>query len=220
MKSIVWDFLLMSIMSDLILVGVSGLAFAAARAWLKFPKDNVSQQKIMKKIDLKFNLKRCTVVIISCVAIIFIILRAPQNIDAKEILEFNRDLQNYNAKLQIIDSKQRPVAEFSIAIADTEEKKIYGLMNLDQLPKDFGMLFPFEKSQIIAMWMKNTRIPLDMIFIGEDDLIVNIAADTTPQSLDIISSEKETKKVLEVNAGVAEKLKIKVGQKVLTHSVN
>ena len=168
----------------------------------------------MKKIDLKFDLKRFTVVIISCVAIILIILRAAQNIDAKEILEFNRDLQNYNAKLQILDSKQHQIAEFSIALADTEEKKMYGLMNLDQLPEDCGMLFPFEKSQVIAMWMRNTRIPLDMIFIGEDDKIVNIAANTTPYSLDIISSEKESKKVLEVNGGLAKKLKIKVGNKV------
>lgn len=168
----------------------------------------------MKKINFKFDLKSCTVVIFSCIVIVFIILQAPQNIDAKEILEFNRDLQNYNAKLQIIDSRSHQVAEFSIAIADSEEKKMYGLMNLDQLPKDFGMLFPFEKSQVIAMWMKNTRIPLDMIFIGEDDAIVNIKTDAVPYSLDIISSEKETKKVLEINGGSVKRLKIKVGQRV------
>jgi hypothetical protein len=175
-------------------------------------------KKFPKKLDLKFCPKRFTFFIFSCLAVIFIILRTPQNIDAKELLEFNHDPKNYNSKLQIFaaddkDFKKR-IAEFSIAIADSNEKKLYGLMNLDQLPENYGMFFPFEKSQIITFWMKNTRIPLDMIFINENDEIVSIKTNATPYSLEVISSEKEAKKTLEINAGLVEKLGIMVGQEV------
>ncbi len=170
--------------------------------------------KATKKIDLKFDLKRFTFFIFVGLAVIFIILQAPQNVDYKGIVEFNRDLQNYNVKLQILDGKEKKIAEFFVAVADTEYKKIYGLMNLSKLPQDYGMLFPFSKSQMITMWMKNTQIPLDMIFIDKNHLIVTIRTHAVPYSLDLISSEKEVKKVLEINAGLVEKLGIKVGQKV------
>jgi len=203
----------MSIMSDLILVGVSGLDLVAACADETFKKNKISQ-RIMKKPDLKFNWKRFTFVIFACVTVIFVILRIPQNIDAKEILEFNRDLKNYNAKLQVFDSDNKEIIQFSIAIADSDEKKMYGLMNLDHLQEDCGMLFPFYKSQVITMWMKNTRIALDMVFIDKNNEIATIVTDAEPYSLDIISSEKEVKKVLEINAGLVKKFGIKVGQKI------
>ncbi len=168
----------------------------------------------MKKIARKFDLKRFTFVIFTCVAVVAVILRAPQNIDAKEILEFNRDPQNYNVKLQILDLDQKLVSEFLVSIADSEEKKMYGLMNLDELPQNFGMIFPFKKSQVIMMWMKNTRISLDMIFIDEDNVIASISTNAQPYSLDIISSDVKVKKVLEINGGLVEKLGIKVGQKI------
>ena len=203
----------MSIMSDLILVGVSVLDLVAACVGATFKKNKISQ-RIMKKPDLKFNWKRFTFVIFACVTVIFVILRTPQNIDAKEILEFNRDLKNYNAKLQIFDSDNKEVTQFSIAIADSNEKKMYGLMNLDHLQEDCGMLFPFYKNQVITMWMKNTRIALDMIFIDKNNQIATIVTDAEPYSLDVISSGKEVKKVLEINAGLVKKFGIKVGQKI------
>lgn len=168
----------------------------------------------MKKINLKPEVKRFTLIAFICVAVILIILRAPQSIDVKEIKEFNRDVKNYNAKLLILNEKETQIAEFKIAIADNDEKKMYGLMNLNNLPKDQGMLFPFFRSAVIAMWMKNTRIPLDMIFINSDNVIANIKHNATPYSIEIISSEKEVNKVLEINGGLASKLGIKTGQKV------
>jgi uncharacterized membrane protein (UPF0127 family) len=184
----------------------------------QFTKNIIPQQKLMKKIaqkfNLKFDLKRFTFFIVTCVAVIFTILRAPQNIDAKEILEFNRDLKNYNVKLQILDSDKKIVSEFMVAVADTEAKKMYGLMKLDKLPQDHGMLFSFSRSQVIAMWMKNTRIPLDMIFIDKNNEIAHIEMNTIPYSLEIVSSGKEVKKVLEINGGLTHKLGIKVGQKI------
>ncbi len=142
-------------------------------------------------------------------------MQLPESIDAKEILNFNRDVKNYNVKLQIVDSKSEEIANFLVAVANDEAKKMYGLMNLDKLPQNRGMLFPFFKSQVILMWMKNTRIPLDMIFIDSDNMIATIKTNAKPYSLETISSEKEVKKVLEINGGLVEKLGIKVGQKVI-----
>jgi uncharacterized protein len=168
----------------------------------------------MKKTAKKFDFKRFTFVFFTCVAVVFIILRAPQNISASEILEFNRNPKNYNAKLTILDAENKTVAEFLVARAITKEAKMYGLMNLDKLPENFGMLFEFDENQIINMWMKNTRISLDMIFIDENDVIVDLKTFAKPYSLDIISSQKEAKKILEINGGLTKKFAIKIGQKI------
>lgn len=171
-------------------------------------------KNLVKELDSRFRFWRPTFVIFACIAVIFIILKAPQMIDASEIRQFNRDLQNYNVKLQVINENGEDIAEFSVAVADTDYKKMYGLMNLNRLPKDHGMLFPFFRSQVIMMWMKNTRIPLDMLFIDNDNVIVNIKTNAVPYSLEMISSEKEVNKVLEINAHAVSRLGIKVGQKV------
>ncbi len=168
----------------------------------------------MKKNAKNFNLKRLTFTIFTCLIVILIILQAPKNIDAKEILEFNRDPQNYNVKLTIIDSDKKEIAEFLVAVAKTDESRMFGLMNLDELPKNFGMIFSFKPNQVAVMWMKNTRIPLDMIFIDENNIIANIKTGATPYSLDLISSEVKVEKVLEINAGLVEELGIKIGQKI------
>ncbi|OFW80398.1 MAG: hypothetical protein A2887_05545 [Alphaproteobacteria bacterium RIFCSPLOWO2_01_FULL_40_26] len=164
--------------------------------------------------NLPTNLVLNSVLAISiCAVAIFIVLKAPQILDKREIREFNRDLKNYNVKLQIL-TDEKEIAEFKVVIADNDYKKMYGLMNLDDLPSSHGMLFPFATSRIVGMWMKNTRIPLDMIFIDADNEIASIATDTIPYSLAIISSQKEVKSVLEINAGLTKKLGIRVGQRV------
>jgi len=98
--------------------------------------------------------------------------------------------------------------------AITNKEKQYGLMNLEHLAAQNGMLFIFQDSKIIKMWMKNTLIPLDMIFIDENNRIIDIKANNKPLSLKIISSAKKANKVLEINAGLAKKLQIKVGDKI------
>ena len=76
------------------------------------------------------------------------------------------------------------------------------------------MVFDFGEMQIVSMWMRNTILPLDMIFFDDAGKVVNIAMNTKPFSLDIVSSEKPSKFVLEVNAGVAEKFGLNVGDQV------
>lgn len=123
------------------------------------------------------------------------------------------DDKNYNVKLQIINDKK--VNNFLVKIAKNNQEREQGLMWVQNLPQNYGMIFEFEREQIIYMWMKNTKIPLDMIFIDKNSKIINIAKNTTPESLAIISSEKPVVKVLEINGGLAERLGVLVGDKVI-----
>jgi uncharacterized membrane protein (UPF0127 family) len=103
---------------------------------------------------------------------------------------------------------------FSVEIATTEEEKTTGLMYRKELPDGKGMLFDFSPEQQVSMWMKNTYISLDMIFIRADGRILRIAENTEPQSTSIISSGGLAKGVLEVIAGTAKKYGIQPGDRV------
>jgi uncharacterized membrane protein (UPF0127 family) len=106
------------------------------------------------------------------------------------------------------------VQVFSVEMATTEEEKQNGLMHRKELPDGKGMLFDFSPEQQISMWMKNTYISLDMIFIRADGRILRIAENTEPHSTKIISSGGLAKGVLEVIAGTAQKYGIKPGDRV------
>jgi uncharacterized membrane protein (UPF0127 family) len=103
---------------------------------------------------------------------------------------------------------------FSVEMATTEEEKTTGLMYRKELPDGKGMLFDFSPEQQVSMWMKNTYIPLDMIFIRADGRILRIAENTEPLSTKIISSGGLAKGVLEVIAGTAQKYGIHPGDRV------
>jgi uncharacterized protein len=103
---------------------------------------------------------------------------------------------------------------FSVELAVTDEQRARGLMFRRSLPEGQGMLFKFEPDQVIQMWMRNTYIPLDMIFIRSDGRISRIAENTKPESDNIISSGAPARGVLEVIAGTARKLGIAPGDKV------
>jgi len=103
---------------------------------------------------------------------------------------------------------------FSVEMATTEDEKQKGLMYRKELPDGKGMLFDFSPEQQISMWMKNTYIPLDMIFIRADGRILRIAENTEPFSTKIISSGGLARGVLEVIAGTAQKYGIQPGDRV------
>ena len=103
---------------------------------------------------------------------------------------------------------------FSVEMATTEEEKTTGLMYRKELPDGKGMLFDFSPEQQVSMWMKNTYISLDMIFIRADGRILRIAENTEPLSTKIISSGGPAKAVLEVIAGTAQKYGIQPGDRV------
>jgi uncharacterized membrane protein (UPF0127 family) len=87
-------------------------------------------------------------------------------------------------------------------------------MHRQSLAPNAGMIFPYAAPQPVAFWMKNTVIPLDMIFIREDGTIARIAANTTPYSLDPVSSVEPVVAVLEIAGGRAAELGIAVGDRV------
>ncbi len=103
---------------------------------------------------------------------------------------------------------------FSVEMATTEEEKTTGLMYRKELADGKGMLFDFSPEQEVSMWMKNTYISLDMIFIRADGRILRIAQNTEPMSTKIIPSGGLAKGVLEVIAGTAQKYGIQPGDRV------
>jgi uncharacterized protein len=105
------------------------------------------------------------------------------------------------------------VHNFKIWIADRPARQEQGLMYIRQLDDYGGMLFVFPDDRDISMWMKNTYIPLDMLFLRADGRIDSIVA-AIPQSLDIIASRVPVRAVLELNAGTAKRLDIVPGDRV------
>jgi uncharacterized protein len=106
------------------------------------------------------------------------------------------------------------VQVFSVEMATTEQEKETGLMYRKELADGKGMLFDFSPEQEVSMWMKNTYISLDMIFIRADGRILRIAENTEPMSTRIIPSRGLAKGVLEVIAGTARKYGIEPGDRV------
>ncbi|MBR0883322.1 uncharacterized membrane protein (UPF0127 family) [Bradyrhizobium japonicum] len=106
------------------------------------------------------------------------------------------------------------VQVFSVEMATTEEEKQTGLMYRKELADGKGMLFDFKPEQEVSMWMKNTYVSLDMIFIRADGRILRIAENTEPLSTKIISSQGPARAVLEVVAGTAQKYGIRPGDRV------
>jgi uncharacterized membrane protein (UPF0127 family) len=104
---------------------------------------------------------------------------------------------------------------FQVEVMRTRDELERGLMFRRFLPKDRGMLFDFKTVEPVMMWMKNTYIPLDMIFIGRSGRVVGIARDAEPLSETIIPSGAPALGVLEVNAGTASAIDLKIGDMVV-----
>ncbi len=104
---------------------------------------------------------------------------------------------------------------FNIWVADTNERRARGLMFVRQLDADAGMLFIYPVTQPIAMWMKNTFIPLDMLFVAADGRVARVVERTQPQSLETIESGQPVRAVIELNAGTASRLHIGPGAQVI-----
>ncbi|MBI3452472.1 MAG: DUF192 domain-containing protein [Rhodospirillales bacterium] len=105
--------------------------------------------------------------------------------------------------------------KFTVEIADTDDRRQLGLMHRTALAPDAGMLFDFKADQQVMMWMRNTRIPLDMLFIAHDGRVVNIAQRTVPFSEASVYSDGKVRAVLELNGGTAQRLNLKPGDRVI-----
>jgi uncharacterized membrane protein (UPF0127 family) len=103
---------------------------------------------------------------------------------------------------------------FKVEVARNDADRAQGLMFRRSMPADQGMLFDFARVEPVSMWMQNTYLPLDMLFIRADGTIARVAANTEPLSTRTIPSGEPVLAVLELNAGTAAKLGIKPGDRV------
>jgi uncharacterized membrane protein (UPF0127 family) len=133
------------------------------------------------------------------------------NANANEIT-----FQNSSLTIQTKDSEYI----FNIEIAITEKERSRGLMYRKELKQTEGMLFLYPKKQIIKMWMKNTLIPLDMIFINKSGKIIDIFKMTIPKDLTPIGPDVKLKGVLEINGGLTSYLNINKGDFIIHPSLN
>jgi hypothetical protein len=114
--------------------------------------------------------------------------------------------------LEITAQAQRN--RFAVWIADTPARQQQGLMFVRELPRAQGMLFPEPSPQVANFWMKNTYIPLDMVFIDAGGRIAKIIANAHPFSLHVLSSDVPVIAVLEIRGGEAQELRLGVGDRV------
>src|SRR5690606_16270096 len=104
--------------------------------------------------------------------------------------------------------------EFRVEVALTAQDQARGLMFRTAMSPNEGMLFPYEQPRVLSFWMKNTVLSLDLIFIGPDRRVINIAADAVPYSEQSIVSDAPAIATLELNAGRAQELGIVAGARV------
>jgi len=103
---------------------------------------------------------------------------------------------------------------FAVEIADDPAERSRGLMFRTEMADDAGMLFIYAREQVASFWMKNTFIPLDMLFIADDGTILQIAPDAEPHSLDPVRSDMAVRAVLEIKGGLSAALGIEIGDKI------
>lgn len=120
----------------------------------------------------------------------------------------------YDRGTLVIETGGSGCYAFDVWLAISRPQQRRGLMHVRDLQDFAGMLFVYGEPGIRSMWMKNTYIPLDMLFIRDDGTVESIAAHTEPLSLRSVSSDGPVTYVLELNAGTAERLRIRPGSRV------
>lgn len=126
-----------------------------------------------------------------------------------------RLLEGFERSRGIIETSRNVCLLLELYLSDTPQQQSRGLMYVEQLDDNEGMLFRHAQPITINMWMKNTYIALDMLFIRMDGTIAGIATDTTPLSTDRVTSSEPVPAILEVNAGFAAHWKIEPGNRLL-----
>lgn len=127
-------------------------------------------------------------------------------------LSFGAGVQFTADQVEIITASGK--VHFDVELADSDAERELGLMNRPSMPADRGMLFDFKQVAPVSMWMKNTLIPLDMLFVDSSGRIISIGQGK-PQSTRLISSGGAVLAVIELNRGTARAKKISVGDRVL-----
>ena len=129
-------------------------------------------------------------------------------------LSIGADLQQFpTSELTIISATGQH--RFKVELAKTPAQMTQGLMFRTSLAPDAGMLFEYQQPTAATMWMRNTLIPLDMLFVDAQGRIVNIHERAVPQSLDLIAAAEPVRAVIELNGGTAARLGIEPGDRVV-----
>ncbi len=141
------------------------------------------------------------------VAGVFFLLACPAGADG---------IKGFKKTTILIETRTGRSLEFEAFLALSGKQQARGLMFVDELGKRQGMLFVYQQSRNLSMWMKNTVLSLDMLFIRRDGTIARIEKATRPYALDSIVSGEPVLAVLELNAGVADKYGIRPGDRVIS----
>lgn len=137
-------------------------------------------------------------------------------INSTEAANPTRFLVDFRQSRAVIESSGHSCLLLSIYLAETSTQRAQGLMFIEQMDEMEGMLFTYPQPIGMTMWMKNTYISLDMLFIRQDSTISNIEKNTTPLSTSRISSSEPVPMVLELNAGFSDRWLIEPGNRLLT----
>ena len=118
------------------------------------------------------------------------------------------------AELEIVANDGRR-HRFQVYLAENPEQQVRGLMFVRDLPERTGMLFIYDRAARYSMWMKNTYIPLDIVFARQDGTVASVIDDAKPLSLESLAATEPVNYVLELNAGVARRLNIGAGSRLI-----
>jgi uncharacterized protein len=118
------------------------------------------------------------------------------------------------ARLEIINDSGETLA-FDVYLAQTDEQRQRGLMFVRSMPEQTGMLFVYNEDDVHSMWMKNTYIPLDMVFALGDGRVSSVIRDAVPLSLKSLASKEPVRYVLELNAGTARRFEIGQNSRII-----
>jgi uncharacterized membrane protein (UPF0127 family) len=151
----------------------------------------------------------------------FLLITSCGNGDRKteqQTKENGRELE-FLAEVLFIRAESDTVSTVDVAVADNNQSRSEGLMNVNELPENSGMLFIFSNNQVRSFWMANTPLPLDIIFVNSEMNIVRIHRNTQPYSQESIQSEAPAQFVVEVNAGYTLEHDIREGMKIAIEGV-
>jgi len=182
-------------------------------------KQKPAQDQKPRKRDLK-SIAAITGTVLLILALIAVLTYTPSNKPAPITLPSTTTSQTgayefvKEGEVRFLTAKQDFIAAIDVELAQDDAKRQLGLMYRDKLGENQGMLFVFGREEMQAFWMKNTVLPLDMIFVNSKDEIVTIHKNTTPYSEQSYATTKPAQFVVEVNAGFTDRHKISVGDRI------
>jgi len=178
-----------------------------------------------KGTDLKKKVSRPTALVFIGLAVVslmvgvllMLFLPVPPNAQTQHRAK-TAQIMNMSTTPLNVQTQDGQKIEFDVFVADTADEREMGLMYVQSLPQDQGMIFDFQTPQRVAFWMKNTLISLDILYIGADGRIRQIFDNAKAGSEEVMFSDGKMRAVLEINAGLSKKLGIQPGD-LVKHSL-